>query len=195
MTVRKLIEGDGTKRKAILDAALELFAERGFHGTTVPDVADRAALGVGTVYRYFENKESLVNALFQMWKEAFGQRLITDLPVEGPVKATFHLLWTRMCDFGREHPKVLAFLELHHHRAYLDERSRLVERSILEPVRHFVINAQAQQALRAGQPEVLMAIVHGGFTGVLRAAAEGYLQLDEKTLTEAERCIWEAIRA
>ena len=52
------------KREAILDAALSLFAERGYHGTSVPSIAKRAGVGAGTLYRYFENKEKLVNALF-----------------------------------------------------------------------------------------------------------------------------------
>jgi AcrR family transcriptional regulator len=41
------------KREAILGAALELFAERGFHGTAVPQIADKAGVGAGTIYRYF----------------------------------------------------------------------------------------------------------------------------------------------
>ncbi|MEA2752174.1 MAG: Bacterial regulatory protein tetR family, partial [Myxococcales bacterium] len=36
------------KREAILDAALTLFAERGFHGTSVPDIAQLAGVGAGT---------------------------------------------------------------------------------------------------------------------------------------------------
>jgi AcrR family transcriptional regulator len=44
------------KRDAILDAALELFAEFGFYGTAVPQVAEKAKVGAGTIDRYFENK-------------------------------------------------------------------------------------------------------------------------------------------
>ena len=60
------------RQDAILKSALHLFAERGYFGTAVPDVAQLANVGTGTIYRYFENKEALVNAVLlhsidQMW--------------------------------------------------------------------------------------------------------------------------------
>jgi AcrR family transcriptional regulator len=51
-------------RQRILDAATQVFAERGFDAT-LDDVADRAGLGVGTVYRRFPNKEALIETLFE----------------------------------------------------------------------------------------------------------------------------------
>ena len=50
-------------RLRILAAAAEVFNERGLHGT-LDDVAERAGVGVGTVYRRFPDKEALVEALF-----------------------------------------------------------------------------------------------------------------------------------
>ena len=46
-------------------AALQLFAERGYHGTSVPSVMERAGVGGGSLYRLFESKEVLVNAVFR----------------------------------------------------------------------------------------------------------------------------------
>ena len=43
----------------------ELFTERGFHGTAMPLVAERAGVAAGTIYRYFDSKEALVDAVFQ----------------------------------------------------------------------------------------------------------------------------------
>ncbi len=51
-------------RERILDAAAGLFAERGLEAT-LDDIADRAGVGVGTVYRRFPGKEALVEALFE----------------------------------------------------------------------------------------------------------------------------------
>ena len=65
------------KRGAILEAALSLFVERGFHGTAVPALADRAGVGAGTIYRYFKNKEGLVNELYREWKSALIARATT----------------------------------------------------------------------------------------------------------------------
>lgn len=52
------------KQEDIFDAAIQLFAERGYDGTTIPMIAEKAKVGAGTIYRYFENKEALVNSLF-----------------------------------------------------------------------------------------------------------------------------------
>jgi AcrR family transcriptional regulator len=49
------------KRRRILDAALAMFAERGYHGVAVPEVAVAAGVGIGTLYHYFEHKQQLVN--------------------------------------------------------------------------------------------------------------------------------------
>jgi AcrR family transcriptional regulator len=51
-------------RRRILEAAGEVFAERGL-GVTMDDIAERADVGVGTVYRRFPEKELLVEALFE----------------------------------------------------------------------------------------------------------------------------------
>lgn len=50
----------------ILDAALEVFSEKGFHLATVDEIADRAGVGKGTLYRYFANKENLFNELVRL---------------------------------------------------------------------------------------------------------------------------------
>jgi AcrR family transcriptional regulator len=182
------------KRQAILDAALELFAERGFHGTAVPLVAERAGVGAGTLYRYFESKEALVNELFQFWKQQLGRALLEEFPLQVTVRAQFHEIWTRLFEFAAIHPKAVAFLELHHHRDYLDARSRSVEDSVLMPLRVFVTDAQQKKALRAGQPEVLMAMVYGTFAALLKAGWERRLSLTRALLDEAESTLWEAVR-
>lgn len=53
-----------TKRAHILNAAGQVFAEKGFHATTVRDVARRAGVADGTIYNYFENKHALLLGLF-----------------------------------------------------------------------------------------------------------------------------------
>lgn len=49
-----------TRRNQILDAATKVFAEKGFHPTTIKDIAREAGLADGTIYIYFENKPALL---------------------------------------------------------------------------------------------------------------------------------------
>jgi TetR/AcrR family fatty acid metabolism transcriptional regulator len=52
------------KRRLILDAAIRVFARRGFHHCRVSDVADEAGVAYGLVYHYFDSKEEILNQLF-----------------------------------------------------------------------------------------------------------------------------------
>ena len=61
-----------TKDK-ILDAALDVFSEKGFHLATVDEIAERADVGKGTLYRYFANKETLFNELVRLRLEELEQ--------------------------------------------------------------------------------------------------------------------------
>ena len=184
------------KRAAIMTAGLELFAERGFHGTTVPALAAKARVGAGTFYRYFASKEALVNELYQYWKTEYGHALLknVDFRYFGSARALFHEVWARLRMFASNNPNVLDFLDLHHHGAYLDEESRRVERNVLSKLKGFVEEAQRNQVLRRVSSPVLVAIVWGAFNGLFRAGADGYLKLDQKTYDEAEEAVWSAIR-
>jgi AcrR family transcriptional regulator len=57
------------KRRAILDAAITVFARQGFHSARVSDVAAEARVAYGLVYHYFDSKEQMLNELFsERWK-------------------------------------------------------------------------------------------------------------------------------
>lgn len=70
----------------ILDAAQFEFARRGFHDTVVSDIADRAGVGKGSVYRHFGNKAQLFGAIVRRGTKDLRRRiedvLAKDLPPE-----------------------------------------------------------------------------------------------------------------
>ena len=78
-------ERDEGKRRAILLAAKRLFAERGFLGTSVADMAGAVGLPVGSIYTYFENKEEVLKTIVEEgWDEFFGGLTSGFAEVEGP---------------------------------------------------------------------------------------------------------------
>lgn len=185
----------GDKREAILEAALRLFVERGFYGTAVPEIADRAGVGAGTIYRYFESKEALVNAIYRQEKLAFAHRVLEDFPTSAPTREQFRLLWTRMAKYAAEHTDAFIFLELHHHARYLDAESRAVEQRLTALFTDVVTGAQARHELKAGEPRLLMGLVMGAFVGVIRSCVDGERPLGDADWKLAEQCVWEAIRS
>lgn len=183
------------KREAIMSAALELFVERGFYGTAVPEIADKAGVGAGTIYRYFVNKEALVNALYRQEKQRFAERVLTQFPRTTIARELFRTMWHRMATFAVENPEPFIFLELHHHAPYLDAESQALEHRMLELFTNVVVSAQARGELKAGPPRLLMSIVMGAFVGVIRSCVEIAAPLGDADWALAEQCVWEAIRA
>ncbi|MDQ2960586.1 MAG: TetR/AcrR family transcriptional regulator [Candidatus Dormibacteraeota bacterium] len=57
-------------RERIIEAATEVFARRGVHGTRVADIAERAGIAYGLVYHHFRNKEDILTAIFaERWAQ------------------------------------------------------------------------------------------------------------------------------
>jgi AcrR family transcriptional regulator len=72
--------GDDAKeqrREEILAAAKVVFAERGFHATTVADVARAAGVSYGSVYWYFDSKDALFHALMDHQEQALRRHIAT----------------------------------------------------------------------------------------------------------------------
>lgn len=53
------------KHDRILDAAIEVFAEKGFHNARISDIAKRAGVADGTIYLYFRNKDDVLLSIFE----------------------------------------------------------------------------------------------------------------------------------
>lgn len=183
------------KREAILDAALRLFVERGFHGTAVPEIAATAGVGAGTIYRYFPSKEAIVNELYRSHKQLLAGRVLERFPLDAAAREQFRTLWHRMVAYVVDEPLGFAFLELHNHRSYLDDDSRAIEARIRDFGVSFLRAAQRRGEVRDVDPMVLIGIVMGAFIGLVRHASECGTALDQAGWTTAEQCVWEAIRA
>lgn len=177
-----------------MQAALALFVERGFYGTAVPEIADQAEVGAGTIYRYFPSKEALVNELYRQEKSRFGGAVVADFPA-GTAREMFHTLWTRMVAFAVENREAFMFLELQHHAAYLDAESRALEHRMTAMFEQIIVAAQARGELKSGTPALMMGLVMGAFVGVIRSCVEIDLDPAGADWKLAEQCIWEAIRA
>jgi TetR/AcrR family transcriptional regulator, repressor of fatR-cypB operon len=183
------------KREAIMTAALELFVERGFFGTAVPEVAERANVGAGTIYRYFESKEALVNAIYRDQKLKMTSALLTGFPLNAPAREQFRTIWSRMARFVDENPKGFAFCELHHHASYLDAESLAVEQRMIDLVVRFLEVSQTRGEIRAAPPFLLIGLIMGAFIGVVRWATESGLVLTPEVWAQAEQCAWESVRS
>ena len=78
---------DRTQRAELAKAARRVFAQRGFRGTTIADIAEDAQIALGTIYLYFPSKEAVFAALNQQFNEIIA-RCLTSVPPAGSLEET-----------------------------------------------------------------------------------------------------------
>jgi len=77
-------EAKGLRREAILAAAKKVFAKKGYHATTIADVAKAAKVSYGSIYWYFDSKDELFHALMDREEQALRDHIAaTAAPSDG----------------------------------------------------------------------------------------------------------------
>ena len=87
------------RRQKILDSALAVFSQKGFHASNVSDVAAHAGVSQGTIYWYFNSKEELFDAAIMGFFAGFGAEMGAILQEGGTATAKLRALANSMDDF------------------------------------------------------------------------------------------------
>ncbi|MFC4714256.1 TetR/AcrR family transcriptional regulator [Planococcus dechangensis] len=183
-----------TKREDIIQSALTLFAERGFDATTIPMIATDAKVGAGTIYRYFSNKEVLVNTMFQHYVSLFKETLEKDYPAESDIREQFHHLFQGMIRFTNEHDHALYFIKTHTSAYFLDANSRDQFSHLLMILENFFDEGKKEKQIRELPSKALIAIIFGGFLQLYQLIRAGELEASEELLAGVENSCWDAVR-
>jgi TetR/AcrR family fatty acid metabolism transcriptional regulator len=95
------------KRRLILDSAIHVFAEQGFHHCRVSDVADDAGVAYGLVYHYFDSKEEILNQLFtERWQLMLDA--ITEIDSQQiPARDKLYMVASFIIDSYRHEPQLM----------------------------------------------------------------------------------------
>lgn len=148
-----------SKRDAILDAATQVFAERGFFGAQVADVARRAGVAAGTVYLYFRGKDDLLISLFnRTMREAIdeGRHLLTT--VSDPVARLQRFAELHLGRLGRDRALAVVFqVELRQSTKFMAEFSTTRLREYLGLIRDTIALGQARGDFRTDVSPTLCA--------------------------------------
>ncbi len=179
-----------SKREALIRAALELFAERTYGSTPVPDIAARAQVGTGTVYRHFQSKEELANTVYRACKATMHEHLREALARGGTIEEKFLAMWESLAKMAAADPTAMRFIELQHHEEYLDDASRAASDAVFGTAEEFMRDGQKQGAVRDANPRVLIALVFGAFVGLFKEACVGRYELDEAKVRAAGVFAW-----
>ena len=172
-----------------MDIALRLFAEQGYHGTTVGDVCDTLGVGKGVFYWYFESKEALFTELLQecLLKLRRAQQQEIER-VSRPVARIEHGIRASV-EFFRQTP---AFLSLIRSAARYEEFAALVahgQEIVVADVAVHIKEGQAQGTIRLGDPEVM---AHG-VMGTVFHFVETYFGTDTEHTQDRPQLADEAV--
>lgn len=131
----------------IMAAARDVFTERGYQDALIADIAARAGVVEGTIYRYFANKRDLLVRVIEEWYGAMLARN-ADLATIGGTRARLHALVRRHLAAIRAEPALsrLMFMEIRPDPGYratrLYDLNRLYTREVAEIVRHAVATGE-----------------------------------------------------
>lgn len=99
----------GDKRKAILNAALRVCAERGISGAPTSAISKAAGIAEGSLFTYFKTKDELLSELYMELRMEFSRHL-PDFPFGKDVYTRLKYIWDQYLDLGAAHPEQLKVL-------------------------------------------------------------------------------------
>ncbi|GGH82585.1 AcrR family transcriptional regulator [Pullulanibacillus pueri] len=182
------------KRSAALKATLALISEQGFHGTPMSQIAERANIGIGTIYRYFKNKEDLINALYIEVKKRMAEHIFNHSFKDTPVEAQLKQYLIQFIRFSIEHPQELNFTEQYENSPLITEETRAEAMRVLEPLMTLFQRAVEQRLLKAMPIEMLVAMLGGSAIALAKLYLSDQKRLDEHTLEAGVSAIWDLIK-
>jgi AcrR family transcriptional regulator len=158
-------------RQAIIDAATELFEQRGYEGTTIADIAETAEIGTRTFFSYFASKEELLFPESDTRIGAVREAIASRTDAEGPAEVLLRAL-RRVDDDSDDMTGRLAVLRLHLIRTVPAVRGRALQ---------IQLEAQQEIARRLAEAfpdrldEIGAAALTGAFIGAISAALQALL--------------------
>jgi TetR/AcrR family transcriptional regulator, fatty acid metabolism regulator protein len=140
------------KREAILRAAIDVFAGRGFFNAQVADVARAAGVAAGTVYLYFRSKDDLLVSIFERaMREAIADGRACVAPLRDPVEQLRAIARVHLDRMGRDRSLAVVFqVELRQSTKFMERFSATLLREYLGIIRGIIVSGQSTGAFRAG---------------------------------------------
>ena len=185
------------KREEIVRAALELIAEHGFHGAPMALIADRAGVGAGTIYRYFENKDVLISELYREVEARISALLMDGYEPDKPFRERFLHLGTTLLRYFIHNPLDFRYLEQFHNSPYGEKVRRdkiMGTHEGCDIFRELFDHGVSRQVMKDLPLVVLFALAFGPLFAVTRDHILGFIVLDDLMIVQTIEACWDAIR-
>jgi AcrR family transcriptional regulator len=185
------------KRADVMQAALELMAEQGFHGAPMAEIAEKAGVGAGTIYRYFENKDVLITELHRELEQKISATLLEGYPVERPLRERFLYLIGELLQYFIAHPLHFRYMEQYFNSPYGISLHR--DRVLGKTGNHDIVmdifeQGIGQQVLKELPKTVLVSLAFGPMIMLIRDHICGFIVLDKVLIKQITEACWDGIK-
>ncbi|MEM6611976.1 MAG: TetR/AcrR family transcriptional regulator [Cyanobacteria bacterium P01_C01_bin.72] len=162
--MRQTPQTEADTRTKILKAALQLFAKRGYDGTTTKDLAKSAGVAEGTLFRHFNNKKAiLVEVATAGWVDILTD-LLTELSEMGSYKAVSQVMRRRMLNMQKNKNLMqVCFIEAQYHPELRDSIQSEVINKMTDVAEAFFETAMEKGIYRRMNPKIVAKVFLGIF--------------------------------
>ena len=182
------------KRTAILNATMDLVAERGFHGTPMSLVARRSGVSTGIIYHYFEGKDALIHTLYFDIKTRFSAALMLGDPGAQPWPDHLLTIWRNAFNFYANHPRETVFLEQYENSPYMPNMAVHMDFDAnTQALASLIETDVADGRLRPMPVDVMYVLSLGVALGLAKRQIAGSIDLDDAALTEIAEALVRAL--
>lgn len=188
------------KRGEIMQAALELIAEQGFHDAPMSEIAKKAGVAAGTIYRYFENKEVLINELFQEIEDKISKAILDGYVIEKPVREKFFFIFIGSFRYFLANPLHFRYMEQYINSPYGISKRRdvFLEKKTNhhghETLRGIFEEGISRRILKDVPVMVLFPLSIGPLLYLIRDHTLGFIVLDEPLILQIAEACWDSIK-
>lgn len=184
------------KKILLLESALELIRENGFHGTPVSSVAKHAGVAAGTVYTYFKSKDELIVALYHYVKAGLLKEISGLDKSENPFEDRFYALWENLIEVYLNKPAYQNFLEQFISSPYNSAEIQAGTDPWGEWLCLFFKSGVESGALKPLSPNILSVMVMGSIISLVRYKVyfKSKKTFGEKELQLIPQMVWDGIK-
>ena len=183
------------KRDSIIKAALDLIAEHGFHQSPTLLIARRARVGIGTIYRYFENKDVLIEEVFNtIWKKNLSVEALEKKLEKAPLREKFIQINKAILTYYIQNPNEFKFLEQYFNSPYGLNRVRSEGFFDDDPTQVILKLAKEQQMVKDLPLDLLALVSYAPIPFLARDHVGGFITLDEDMIHAIAVACWDAIK-
>lgn len=182
------------KRAAALKATLNLISEQGLHGTPMSQIAKKANIGVGTIYRYFSSKEDLINALYIEIKTRMAQYTLRNYSKDIPICESFKQLINDVIHYMIENPAEFSFVEQYENSPLITADTHKEAARIAASIEDMFKRALEQGLLKDLPVQILGSLVGGATISLVKFYRSSTVKPDEASLTASIEAVWDMIK-